>query len=200
MSHQTRMDTGIGLTVDSYHDCVAHDEEPCDDNRDNLAQGLWDAARECDIEDVQSEIGKDGINVDQRCVHINSTALFELLSTYRGFSQIQDTTAIAYMLIRRGADPIAQCRVDRSTPLHVVVQRYEYINILRMMITQHPNLNLNVQDIKGQTPILRHVMMHEEGAPDDIIQTLLEHGADPRIPNINGNNVMYYVRQRYCVR
>jgi ankyrin repeat protein len=193
------MDTGVALTVDNYPYYDPHDEDGENDNGDNLAQDLWDAAAHCEIEIVERELEKDGINIDEQCGSLHTTALFETLSHQRQWHEMEDTTEIANMLIHRGANPLARCRYDRLTPLHLVAGNDQDINVLRMMIEQNPNLNLNVRDFMGETPLLRHVMHHRISASDDTLRTLLQHGADPRIPDKGGNTVLHHFKHaRVC--
>jgi ankyrin repeat protein len=89
-------------------------------------------------------------------------------------------TSLVRALLASGADPNA---VDGrgETPLHVAV-RLRRASEARLLIQK--GALVDAQDANGNTPLWRAVFAHQGN--EEVIGTLLEHGANPDRPNRDG--------------
>jgi hypothetical protein len=177
---------------DEGHTHPGRDDRPEPMRVDRPAYKLWQAAGDCNVDIVKKELETGGINIEQALGEHHTTALFQAVSCHQTRVHPAESMEIASMLIRAGADPLARSAY-RMTPLHAVLENCMGTNILRMILHEHPNLDLNVRESSGRTPLLSSIYFSDSNSPvtDDII-ALLEHGADPRIPDSDGNTILHW--------
>ncbi len=104
----------------------------------------------------------------------------------------KDNYLSAKLLIEKGADPNLQDEAG-VTPLHWI-SRNESENsskILSLLIN-NDNLNLNLKDIEGYTPLMRAV----EFEKDDIVEALVKAGANVDIKNKYGKNAINIINSK----
>jgi ankyrin repeat protein len=193
------MDTGVGTaTYPPYPPGYGGGEEIEEDDPDlehPAVYDLWEASRKGDGRGVWNAFATGGINhenIDKRFGNGRTTALFEAVS--RVLSQDEDydmSVEIARVLIFRGANPSTYTGKG-STPLHAVVENLSGTHTLNIIIEQCPNLNLNVRDGNGRTPLLSSMLHSQFPWRDRDMETLLEHGADPSIPDSQGSTILHY--------
>ena len=75
-------------------------------------------------------------------------------------------------LLKRGADPNKEKGYSGSTPLHLAITE-EKTDLVKKLLKK--GAHLETKDDYGYTPLLEAV---NYGAPEEIIDLLLEHGAD----------------------
>jgi ankyrin repeat protein len=163
------------------------------------AKKLWNAAGNCKVDIVEKELENDCIDIEQVFGYKHTTALFQSVSTWLVRACPRETMQIASMLIRAGADPLARSAY-RMTPLHAVLENCMGTGVLRMILREHPNLNVNVREQNGRTPLLSSIYFSDSLSPveDDVI-ALLDHGADPRIPDIEGNTILHMCTTQFIL-
>ena len=100
--------------------------------------------------------------------------------------------SFAMTLLARGADI---CATDRKgwNALHVMLgpdTPYSKRNeTIKMVINRAPQL-INDKNQKGETPF-HHALQLDSS--NSIVEQLLEAGADPQLPDSNGNNALFYL-------
>jgi ankyrin repeat protein len=155
----------------------------------NPEAGLWYAVRIGDMEKFKSALKIPGIDIDERCSYKKSTALFEAVSYFANFKSPIVSAEMVDILLRNGANPLART-ATRSTPLHSVVAHCSGTKILRNILTHYPDLNVNVRDGRGRTPLLISVFCNIQICIDDVI-SLLENKANPCIPDLMGDTILH---------
>jgi ankyrin repeat protein len=177
---------------DEGHTHPGRDDRPEPTRVGRSAYYLWKAAGNCNVDRVKSELETGGIDIEQALGEYHTTALFQAVSCHQTRVHPAKSMEIASILIHAGADPLARSAY-RMTPLHAVLENCMGTNILRMILHEHPNLDLNVRESSGRTPLLSSIYFSDSNSPvtDDII-ALLEHGADPRIPDSDGNTILHW--------
>lgn len=128
------------------------------------------AAREGHINDVIRLIDVDKVDVDIRDNHSGLTPLF--------FATINNNIEIVVKLINSGADINLQDHRDGWTPLHHAVFNHR-IDIVKLLLIN--GANVNMIDNYECTPL--HVAVCYD---KNVIEILLEYGADKTITNIAG--------------
>lgn len=100
---------------------------------------------------------------------------------------------VAHMLLDAGIDPRATDRYE-STALHAAAGAYyakaEVLQLVRRVLALRPPVN--AQTTGGVTPLW---LAAEKGQPE-VVQSLLEAGADPSIGNARGVTPVELARQR----
>jgi ankyrin repeat protein len=116
-----------------------------------------------------------------------------IISTLSGYNPLttsinKKNIEVAKLLIEKGANIDFQ-NDNGISPLMVAIagNLYELIKLLIYL-----NVNIDNKTIDGDTPLIFAVKYKN---PVDIINLLLEKGADPSIKNNDGNNALYYAIQ-----
>jgi hypothetical protein len=198
-----KMDTGVGIATypPGYGGSEEMEIKEDDPSEHPVVYDLWQASRYGNMEDVLHVLQKhplrhsDGINrfnIDKRFGDEKTTALFEAvmrLTTMFVDEAREMMVGIAYILIYNGANPSTYTGRG-STPLHVAVENCPY-TLLSIMIEHFPNLNLNVRDSDGRTPLLSCMLHIPHESRDSFMATLLKNGADPSIPDPLGDTLLH---------
>jgi hypothetical protein len=91
---------------------------------------------------------------------------------------------VAKVLLERGADPNARDG-DGRTVLHYAVKSLNR-DVVALVVRGG---NVNARDVRGETPLrylVRECARWESGQCREIAMLLLEHGADPTVPDARG--------------
>ena len=97
---------------------------------------------------------------------------------------------MAVELLQRGADPNKEKGFSGSTPLHLAVME-KNVDLVRMLLEK--GAHLETKDDDGSTPLLKAV---KDGALEDIIDLLLEHGADVQAVAEDRKTALHFAAQR----
>jgi ankyrin repeat protein len=92
--------------------------------------------------------------------------------------------SIVSLLLSKGAQ-VDLCDEDGGLPLHDAAAG-GYVEICRLLLLHNPSLTattINAQDNEGDTPLICAV----RGSADEVVQLLLNNGADPRKGNEYGD-------------
>lgn len=107
---------------------------------------------------------------------------YSMESTYDTFYEDMDYTEY----VENGS--VNTLSVDGQSPLHIAVQTNDYNNVKYLLENEaDPNL---VDDF-GDTPIMAYAYQ-DVYVETEIIQLLLDYGADPTIEDVEGNTVLDY--------
>jgi hypothetical protein len=203
--YRTKMDSDDDIfedpdpSGDEGHTHPGRDDRPEPTRVDRPAYHLWQAAGNCNVDRVKSELERGGINIEQALGPHHTTALFQAVLCHQTRVHPAESMEIASMLIRAGADPLARSAY-RMTPLHAVLEHCMGTNILRMILREHPKLNVNVRESNGRTPLLSSIYYSDTNSPiEDDVKTLLKHGADPRIPDSDGNTILHWCTNEFIL-
>lgn len=131
---------------------------------------IFDAARLGDLEAIDTYI-KDGADIEIR----NSDGYTPfILAAYYGNDQALE------VLLENGADP---CAVDnRGSNAFMGVAFRGHVNTAKWLLA-NTSCNVNHQNFVGQTALMMSSLFGQE----EMIQVLLDNGADPKIEDLQGN-------------
>ncbi|KAI9317061.1 ankyrin repeat-containing domain protein [Dichotomocladium elegans] len=91
-----------------------------------------------------------------------------------------NVTALRLLLLRNEFDPNETHGPDQSTALHVAATVGFLTGIDQLL--QHPEVNINVTDALGRTPVHRAILVNDV----DCLKLLLKNGARIDVPDKNG--------------
>src|SRR5262245_37773142 len=101
----------------------------------------------------------------------------------------QDEPALAELLIDRGADVGAKNDMG-MTPLHIA----QYGSIVEVLVRRGADVNAGAQN--GWTPLHVQAQEGEDTGALEVMEALLEAGANPNLTDEEGNTPMTFARER----
>ena len=96
---------------------------------------------------------------------------------------------MAAELLKRGADPNKGKGYGGSTPLHLAITEKK-LELVKKLLKK--GAHLENKDDDGYTPLLKAV---RDNAPEDIIDVLLEHGANVQVV-VDRKTALHFAAQR----
>ena len=93
-------------------------------------------------------------------------------------------------LLKRGADPNKEKGYSGSTPLHLATTR-EKTDVVKKLLKK--GAHLETKDDYGYTPLLEAV--NYGGVPEEMVDLLLEHGADVHAVEEDRKCVLHFAAQ-----
>ncbi|CAB0031530.1 unnamed protein product [Trichogramma brassicae] len=105
---------------------------------------------------------------------------------------------IVELLLRSGANPNLT-NAEGLTPLHIICKRNERVDhgmaeiLFKISREKHQLVQVNAQDKTGQTP-LHYAVSHD--CKKQIVQLLLENGANPNLSNAEGSTPLHIICKR----
>jgi len=97
---------------------------------------------------------------------------------------------MAGLLLKSGADPLAEDASYRQTPIHAASEMGKFDSV-KLLLSEGVSINLK-NNHSGETPLMLAVMC----GGIDVIEFLLANGADPNIANKNGKMPIQIPRAR----
>lgn len=99
---------------------------------------------------------------------------------------VRESTDVAEMLLKKGANPNAQNGPKKVTALHLIANLINYYPIDPELLFKY-NVDPNIPDIRGWTPL--HYAVYAGGP----VESLISRGANPHIPNDKGETSLDFV-------
>ncbi|KAK9888313.1 hypothetical protein WA026_000574 [Henosepilachna vigintioctopunctata] len=90
--------------------------------------------------------------------------------------------------LKKGAN-VNQIFKNGNTPLHIAVCNQSNISIIKIILKYRPLLNIRNSEL--ETPL--NILIKNQYFDADLLKTLLEMGADPNIPDKQGNTPFHYL-------
>ena len=97
---------------------------------------------------------------------------------------------MAVELLKRGADPNKGRGYGGSTPLHLAILEKK-LDLVKKLLKK--GAHLETKDDDGFTPLLMAV---RDGAPEDVIDALLEQGADVRAVTVHRKTALHFAARK----
>ena len=127
-------------------------------------------------------------------VHVQDSGAFTPLHEASRHNKVD----VMRWLLDRGADPNARSSGGGWTPLYYATCRM-HLEALQVLLER--KADINSQDGEGRTPLLYFLHQDDtrsslEGMKVDMVRRLLEHGADPNIPDNNHTSPLHQESSR----
>ena len=97
---------------------------------------------------------------------------------------------MAVELLKRGANPNEEKGYSGSTPLHLAITEKK-LDLVKKLLKN--GARLETKDDYGDTPLLKAV---RDGAPEDIVEFLLEQGADVQAVAEDRKTALHFAAQK----
>ena len=101
---------------------------------------------------------------------------------------------MAIELLKRGADPRKETGYSGSTLLHLAITG-DKLDLVKLLLEK--GAHLDAKDDYGFTPLLKAV---EYGAPEEVIDLLLKHGANVHVSAEDRKTALHFAAQKDDVK
>ena len=98
---------------------------------------------------------------------------------------------ISKALLDHGADPQAH-DLENCTALHFAISEPNFQTVMLLKCLLNHGININARNGMGRTPLCNAVISDKFTLALPCVNTLLDEGADPNIPDNKGNTALHY--------